>query len=122
MLAPNFLLTKKVPVTVYRRAAGSYLDGDWIEGSTSTLTIDMNIQPVKPNELMQFPESERSREWYKVYSAAPLRTQVEGAGGYDADEFDWQGHRYKVMKVQNYAMGTLNHWKVWAARIELTPN
>lgn len=122
MLQPNFLLTKKVPVTVYRRVAGSYVNGEWVEGSTTTLTIDMNVQPVKPHELMQFPESERSREWYKGYSATLLRTQVEGVGGYDADELDWQGHRYKVMKVQNYAMGVLNHYKIWAVRIELTPN
>lgn len=122
MLKPNFLLTHKVPVVIYRRDKGGYVDGDWVEGAISEITIQANIQPVKPHELLQFPESERSKEWYKIYSAELMRTQLEGDNGYDADELYWQGNRYKVMKVQNYAMGILDHHKAWAARINLTPN
>lgn len=128
MLKPTFLLTKKVPVILKRRVQGSYVDGDWIEGTTSDVTIDANVQPVKPHELMQFPESERSKEWLKIYSADEIRSQVEGVGGWDADEFQWESmedgklYTFKVMKVYRFRMSILDHWKGWAVRKELTPN
>lgn len=122
MLKPNFLLTNKIEITVYRRAQGSYVNGDWVEGTTTPIARNVNIQPYKPYELMLLPEAERSRAWFKLYSDEDFRTQKEGVGGYDADEFDWQGNRYKVMKVENYSMGILDHWKVHAVRVELTPN
>lgn len=122
MLKPQFLLTKTVPVTILRRVAGTYVDGRWVEGTTTEIPIEANIQPIKDSELMLMPEADRSREWYKGYTASLVRTQKEGVGGYDADEFDWQGDRYKIMKVRNYAMGTLDHFRFIAARIELSPN
>ena len=122
MLQPNYLLTKKIPLVIIRRTAGSYVEGDWVEGSTSNINIEVNIQPLKDSELMMMPEADRSREWYKFYTNTLVRTQKEGSGGYDADEFDFQGNRYKVMKVRNYGMGVLNHFRGLAARIELTPN
>lgn len=124
MLKPQFLLTNKIPITVFRRSQGQFIDGDWVEGTTVELPIEGNIQPVKPHELMMFPESERTRSWWKLYTAETLRTEKEGAGGWDADEFVWKGDRYKVMKVNDYTsgMGILEHTKNWCVRIELTPN
>ena len=122
MLRPTFALTKTVPITIYRKTQGEFVEGEWVEGTFAEVTLDINIQPVKPDELFLFPEAERSKEWYKGYCADEIRTEKQGDSGWGADEFIWQGDRYRVMKVQNYAMGTLNHWKFWAARFELTPN
>jgi hypothetical protein len=122
MLQPNFLLTKKIPLTIIRRVAGSYVNGDWVEGTTSNVAIEVNIQPARDHELMIFPESERSKEWYKLYSASEIRTQLEGTGGNDADEFIFEGKRFKVMKARHYGMGILNHHRALAVRIEVTPN
>lgn len=128
MLKPTFLLTKKVPVVIKRRIQGSYVNGDWVEGTVSDVPIEANVQPVKPHELMQFPESERSKEWLKIYSADEIRSQVEGTGGWDADEFVWESmedgksYTFKVMKVYRFKMGVLDHWKGWAARREISPN
>lgn len=122
MLKPTFLLTKSITLTVYRKTQGSYVNGDWVEGTEAEITRTVNIQPLKPNEILLLPESERTRQWWKVYSDEDLRTDKEGAGGYSADEFIYQGERYKVMKVSNYEMGVLNHHKALATRIELTPN
>lgn len=126
MSKPMFLLTKKVPLTLHRRTQGSYVDGDWIEGSTVDVVIQANVQPLKDYELLQLPESERSRDWQKVYSAEMMLTQVQGQQ--DADEFEWesmedgQTYTYKIMKVRRYKMGILDHWRAFAARKEITPN
>lgn len=124
MLKPKFLLTHKIPIEVTRRETGQYVDGDWVEGGTITFTAQVNIQPLKPYELMQFPESERSRSWWKVYSADVLRTEKQGPDGYDSDEFIWKGDRYKIMKVDDWTsgMGILEHVRAVAMRMELTPD
>lgn len=122
MLKPTFLLTKSIALTVYRKTQGSYVNGDWVEGTEAEIIRTVNIQPLKPNEILMLPEAERTRQWWKVYSDEDLRTDKEGASGYSADEFIYQGERYKVMKVSNYTMGVLNHHKALATRIELTPN
>jgi hypothetical protein len=122
MLKPNFLLTKKVSIDIIRQTQGSYVNGDWVEGTETTVPTEVNIQPLKDSEILLLPESERTKEWYKLYSAEELRTAKEGTGGYGADEFIWQGDRYRVMKARNFAMGTLDHFRAFAARIPLTPN
>lgn len=122
MLKPQFLLTHKIPIEITRRSLGDWVDGDWVEGSTTTFTAMVNIQPLKPYEILMLPESERTRSWWKVYSADVLRTAKEGS--HDADEFVWKGDRYKIMKVDDWTsgMGILEHTKSQAVRIELTPN
>ena len=119
-LTPGFLLTKKIPLTLIRSSAGSYVDGEWVEGAETNITIDVNIQPLKPSELLILPEADRSRQWWKVYSASEIRMDKQGTSGWAADEFVYQGDRYKVMKVENYSMGTLNHYRALAARMELS--
>lgn len=124
MLKPQFLLTNKIPVTVYRREAGRHVDGEWVEGDVVEIPVQVNIQPLKGYEILQFPESERTRVWWKVYSADVLRTEKEGPGGWDADELVWKNDRYKVMKVDDWsgAMSILEHTKSYITRIGLTPN
>lgn len=122
MLKPQFLLTHKIPLTIYRRSLGSYVDGEWIEGATTEVPVEVNIQPLKGYEILQLPESERTRVWWKLYSADVLRTEKENS--HDADEFVWKGDRYKIMKVDDWSSGMsiLEHTKSYATRIELTPN
>lgn len=124
MRKPNFLLTHKIPLNIYRREEGRYENGDWIEGGIVQIPIMGNIQPLKPHELMMFPESDRSRVWWKLYTAEQLRAMKEGQDGWDADEFDWKGDRYKVMKLDDWqdGMSILEHCKAYCTRIELTPN
>ena len=125
MLKPQFLLTNKIPLTIYRTTAG-YLgsDGRWVEGQETEILTQVNIQPLKAYEIQMLPEADRTRVWFKLYSADYLRTLKEGEGGWSADEFVWKGDRYKVMKVDDWTngMSILEHCKAYATRIELTPN
>ena len=121
MLKPKFLLTKKIPLTVYRTTAqGSYVNGSWVAGSTVEVIREVNIQPFKDEELLLLPEADRSREWYKLYCAEDFIADKPGASGTIADEFVWNGDRYKVMKVKAYGMSVLDHYKVHAARLEVS--
>ena len=121
MLKPQFLLTKKIPLTVYRTSAqGTYVDGEWVEGAAVEVVREVNIQPFKDEELLLLPEADRSREWYKLYCAEDLIADKPGASGTIADEFIWNGDRYKVMKVKRYQMQTLDHFRAMASRLEVS--
>ena len=121
MLRPQFLLTKKVPLTIYRKEKGSYVRGVWVDGPEVEVVVEVNIQPVKPSEVQMMPESDRTREWYRLWTTDLVRTKQEGAQGYDADCFDWKGYRYQIMKAQSWDMGVLDHHEAWAARVGPTP-
>lgn len=128
-MALRFNLIKFTNVQVTRRNAGEFVDGDWVEGTTETFTAGLKVQPVKPFELLQFPESDRSREWLKVYcNTHNLRSQIEGENGFDADTFQWASiiegvpYTFKIMRTYRFKDSCIDHWKGWAARIELSPN
>jgi len=128
MLTPRFLGTGKASITVIRKGSGTYTaDGDYDESPTTTqVVIQGNVQPnLTRNEMLLLPEGERSKQTLKVYTASPLRMRREGADGHDADEFEWtdangETNTYQVMKVLNYQMGVLNHFKVLCVRKERT--
>jgi hypothetical protein len=96
-----------------------YVDGFRQEGESVSFNINANVQPLNYHETLQLPEQTRSNKTLKIYSGCSLRTAKEGSWG--ADEFEWEGDRYKVMKVLNYKMGILNHWKAICERVEVTP-
>lgn len=116
---PQFLLTNHTPVEVVRNSPikGEYVDGEWVEGPKITFTIEANVQPMSNWDLLQMPESERTKEWIKIYSAEEIRKAVEGPGGHEADHILWDGEVYRVMKLKSYKMGVLDHWHGMAARV-----
>lgn len=120
MLQPRFLLTKTIPLTILRKTQGSYVNGDWVEGAETKVPLDVNIQPFKDEDLLLLPEADRSREWYKLYCADEIRMDKQGDDGWAADEFVYEGDRYKVMKVRSYRMSILDHYKATAARMEIS--
>lgn len=128
-MALSYRLIKFSNLTVYRQSQGSFVDGDWVEGSTTTFTTKAKVQPLSDTALLLLPESGRNTSWVKVYiaeglnSTTPmLRAAQQGVGGWDADEFVVGGYRYRVMKDKSYDGSCIDHTRVLAARIEITPN
>lgn len=113
---PTFQLTNSTEVGIRRKGKGEWVDGEWVESADVVITVEANVQPMQFREIMMMPESERTKEWIKIYSVAELRTSVEGPGGYEADFVDWDGFSYRVMKSKKYAMGVLDHYCTYAAR------
>jgi hypothetical protein len=58
--------------------------------------------------------------WF--FTADMIRHKKEGAGGYGADRFTWNGELYEMMRCERFQMQTRDHYEGRAARIELTPN
>lgn len=123
MLKPPFWATGRTTLTITRKTAGTYVNGRYVEGTTSTQEITANVQPgLKWNDIQYLPEGERGRKSLRVYTDFPLRTRQEGPDGHDADRFVWtDGHTYEVnVLCHSYEMGVLNHTKAICSRVEVT--
>lgn len=109
-------------INVFRREPDTYSYGELVKGDELVIPIRCNIQQSTYSQTMFLPESERSKEYVTVYSGETLRPLKEGVGGWAADEFVWNGERYRVIKQVRYDMGVLDHTQTLAVRIERTPN
>lgn len=124
MSIPNFTLTKTLPITVYRKDKDTVVKGRPTAALETSFIVEANVQPFNYRDLMVLPESDRTKEWIKVYVATSdvFRTARQGSDGYEADEILWQGDRFKVMRIQPYRMGVLDHQKLICARVEISAN
>lgn len=122
MLTPPMLSTHFVTLEMTRRASSTYVNGRPVVGLGSLAFVACNVQPVlKASDTILLPEADRSKACLKLYSKGDeIRQLKEGPDGHAADRFYWQGDLYEVMKVINYAMGVLNHYKAICMRVELT--
>jgi hypothetical protein len=99
--------------TVTRYGAGSYTNGRWADGATSSFTIKALIYPaVRPfagREVEHLPEGQRSQEAIEIFTSTALRTG-EGAGGVGADVVSYNGKSFFIESVE-YWNGTGNFYK-----------
>lgn len=119
---PKFRLVGKVPITVKRIGEGFWEGGRWKEGVAETIEIEANVQPATMQTLLTLPESERTKQAIRVFSVEEIRTAREGEDGWQADIIEWNNDTYRVMKVENYVMGVLDHFHAVAVREPITPN
>jgi hypothetical protein len=117
---PSFRLTGSTSLTIKRRGKQTLVKGRPVDPTPTSVVIEANVQPLKFTELQQMEESDRTKEWIKIFSVSQLRTLREGDDGWLADIVEWNGDQYEVMKCKNYAMGTLDHFCAYAARIPIT--
>lgn len=122
MSVAQFSLVKKTPVTVLRETQGSFVDGDWVEGTQTSVDILANVHPFTDYQVSMMPESDRSKSWIWLFTSSLVRQKREGIGGYGADRFMWDGDLYEIMKTENYRMTVVDHFEARCARVELTPN
>lgn len=118
--SPTFALTNKLPVTVIRQF-GSWVKGRWVDGDGVEVEIGANVQPLRFHEILQMPESDRTKEWIKLYTTDQVYTAEESSeAGRSADIVIWNGKRFKAMRARRYQMGVLDHVHVLCAREPLS--
>lgn len=118
--SPKFQLTHFTEVTIKRFPPGEMVKGKWVKGIPFNVVVEANVQPARHKDLMMMTESDRTKEWIKVFSRDVIRTAKEGDGAYDSDVVLWDGFEYKVMKSRNFSMGVLDHFEVLAARTPIS--
>ncbi len=119
-----FTLTKYIALDLSRSVGvgtTSPTTGKYIPASRTTVTIDANIQPMKFAQTLMMESGQRTKEWVVMWSTSEIKKAQEGTGGWEADTFVWNNKTYKVMAVESFRMGVLDHYHAKAALDSPTP-
>ena len=103
------------PLNIIRKDVGSYVDGEWVDADEAEpVVIQAVIQNANPDDLILLPEGTRTTEAVKIHTTSKVNT-VSEAGETDADQFDYNGSRYRIYDVFGRKIG--NYYKAVAIRI-----
>lgn len=95
--------------TITRKAAGSYVDGRWVDGAATVYTAAGNVQPLNGRELLQLPEGDRNREYKKMYTAFAVQND---------DVVTISGKTYQAQNVADWSDHPQPHYRVRLMLIE----
>ena len=104
------------PLDIIRKGVGSYIDGKWVNGVDSIVPTKSVIQNANPDDLVLLPEGTRTTEAVKIHTTTKVNT-VSEVGETDADQFLYNGFRYRIYDVFDRQIG--NYYKAVAIRIKL---
>ena len=107
------------PQSITRHAAGSYVNGLFVAGSPSTITIQASIQPATGEDIKALPEGRRLDDYVKVYTDADLQV-LEEVNGLQPDKLTWRGHTYECISSDVRQMGVINHFKYIFSKVSQT--
>lgn len=108
------------PVTITRYAAGSYVNGLYVDGSTTTLSAIMSIQPTNGLEDLLLPEGLRTKNLSKAYSSVELFVSNQITGRKADLVTDVSGITYEVQKLnrmESFNSDIAPHWKAILAQL-----
>lgn len=101
---------------VWRYSAGTYVDGPWVDGSLlSTFCIKASTQGVDNEILQTFPEGDRTKKSYLLYTDTKLQTAIEGKNATEPDIVEIYDEKYRVVRVtvnQNITGYATAHYQV----------
>lgn len=108
------------PISVARTGAGSWVNGAFVPGSPTTLSLTAAVMPLDGDEIQALDLGERVTGAVKIYCETRLYTASEPSKT-AADVVTWQGDQYQVAKAAYRAqIHGLEHWDVLAIRREGT--
>jgi len=112
-------LTGSVQLPITRSTAGSYINGKYVAGTTSVVTIKASVQPVmRSTNLSMLSEGDKALAALEIFSPDEIRMVKEGDAAQEADKFQWNDEWYEVMKVVRWQMGIIDHFHAIAKRVE----
>ena len=105
--------------TLEQQAAGSYVDGKWIEGGAPTeIEIEASVQPKVENEQVQdLATGQRKRARIVVFTEVTINLIDEDAGK-KGDVLQYKGRRYEAQKSKEFTEWQLIHYEVEFQLIE----
>lgn len=90
-------------ITVIRDSgAGSYIDGLYVKGETTTFKTFASVQQPTPRQLEMLPEGERDKNPLLFISKKPLRTTSD-RDNVIADIVLYKGNRFKIVSVGDWS-------------------
>ena len=104
------------PFSVKRTVAGSYVNGVYVEGAETTITIQASVQPVSGQDLVAIPEGRRASDMVKIYTDSDLFGQGDAGSGQSPDRLTYRGADYEIYTKDVNQSGVINHYKYYAIK------
>ena len=113
----------RMPLTLYRKMPGTYINGIWVEGGEVAIPITASVQPTTGEEMLSIPEGRRNRKTYSLFTNPDIEVIH---GGANPDQILIYGERYEVVRVEIWqnnppVFGIVNHYKFYAQALEAIP-
>jgi hypothetical protein len=102
--------------TIKRTVPGSYVNGVYVEGTETTLTIQASVQPMSGNDLVAVPEGRRASDMVKLYTSTDLFSQGDAGSGQSPDRLTYRGKDYEIYTKEPNQMGVVSHYKYYAIK------
>lgn len=105
------------PLTVKRQSEGAWVNGFWVAGSETTLTIQASAQPANADDMQLLPDGKRLQGAYKIYTDADLIVAIEGVTQV-ADKVVINGQDYEISAANPWQNGIIPHNEFMATRVQ----
>ena len=110
----------RVPLNIYRKSGGSYINGIWFEGTDTVIPITASIQPTTGEEMLSLPEGRRNRKTYALFTSTKIDLIVNLQ---NPDQIEIYGERYEIIRVEVWqnnpaVFAVVNHYKFYASALE----
>ena len=102
-------------LTIKRVTPGGYVNGLYVEGTESTFTASVSVQPTSPSDMQSLPEGRRERKSYTLIGDTKLRSVEDGA---NPDRAVIDGDEYEVFRSHEWRNGILSHNNSIVQRID----
>jgi hypothetical protein len=114
--AANLIANFSEAVTITRKAAGTFTNGVYVDGASSTIVAIGSIQPLNGREQLSLPSLQHGKEIMKMYTSTELFT-VNEASNQKADLVNARGKIFEVQKVEPWEYD-FTFFKVLLVRLE----
>lgn len=98
---------------IERKEPGTYVDGRFVSGQITEVTIKASVQPLNGIDLKALPEGNRSSRGVKIYSDEMLNV-TKSTLGIEPDVLLVMGERYKLIAMAPNQSNVINHFKYLA--------
>lgn len=113
----------RVPLNLYRKNPGAFVDGRWLESGETLILITASIQPTSGEEMLSLPEGRRNRKTYSLFTSSKVEVIHGLNNSVNPDQIEIYGERYEIIQVEVWQnnppiFGVVNHYKFYASALE----
>lgn len=113
----------RVPLNLYRKNPGSFVEGRWVEAGETLIPITASIQPTSGEEMLSVPEGRRNRKTYSLFTSSKVEVIHGLNNSVNPDQIEIYGERYEIVQVEVWQnnppiFGVVNHYKFYASALE----
>jgi len=103
----------RTPFVIRRKVAGTYVNGLWVEGGFTNITILASVQPLNGEQLEMLPEGRRTTQSVKIYTDTKLQTVTSA----NPDILLAFGDEFEVITVEPWQSNVISHYKCIAQKL-----